>query len=132
MLHLELDPRSAVPAYRQLMDQLKYYVASGSLAEGDRLPSIRELARYLGVNPTTVVRTYAELEHEGVIERKHGKGVFVGRRAKGPSRRELERALRRHARQLAVEATQMGAGEELVLRVVREELSSLNDERKKR
>ena len=101
MLHLELDPKSAVPAYRQLMNQLKYYVASGVLNGGDRLPSIRELARYLGVNPTTVVKTYTELEHEGLIDRLQGKGVFVKQGVGVVSRRERESVLRERARQLA-------------------------------
>ncbi len=125
MLHIEIDSRSAVPAYRQLMDQVKYYVASGAVRGGDRLPSIRELSRYLGVNPTTVVKAYTELEHEGAIERRHGKGVFVRDGVESLSRKELAAALHEAARRLAVEALQMGAPRELVLRVVREELTAV-------
>ena len=67
MLHFEVDPRGPTPAYHQLMEQVVRYVAAGSLAPGDRLPSIRELARDLGVNPSTVVRAWSELEHMAAL-----------------------------------------------------------------
>lgn len=124
-LHLQIDPHSGVPVYRQMMDQVKYYVASGVLQAGDQLPSIRELAQRLVVNPTTVVKAYTELEHAQVIEMRHGKGVFVAERAVRMSDREREKALRRIARQLTVEAAQMKAAPDLVLRIVEEELANL-------
>ena len=125
MLHLQLDTRSAVPAYRQLMDQVRYYVASGALRTGDRLPSIRELARTLGVNPTTVVKAYTELEHQEVIERQHGRGVFVRGGGRGLDPAEIEKALREGARRLALEAAQMGAERRQVLEILGEELDAL-------
>jgi GntR family transcriptional regulator len=128
MLHLHVDPHSGIPVYRQVMDQFKYYIASGALKAGDQVPSIRDLAKSLGVNPTTVVKAYTELEHEGVIAMVHGKGAFVAEQARRLSGRERESALRRHARQLAVEAAQMGAEESLVLRIVREELGAMGKE----
>ena len=128
MLHLQIDPQSGIPVYRQVMDQTKYYVASGSLRAGDQLPSIRELARALAVNPTTVVKAYNELQHEGVIEMRHGKGAFVADGAGRLSAGERTQALRRLARQLAVEASQMGASVDEVLGVVRDELEALSHE----
>ena len=129
MLHLQIDPHSGIPVYRQVMDQVKYYVAAGTLRPGDVLPSIRELAQALSVNPTTVVKAYNELQHEGVVEMRHGKGVFVADEAPGMSDAERRKALARIARQLAVEALQMGASSDLVLRIVRDELEALNRER---
>lgn len=126
MLHFQIDPHSGVPVYRQMMDQVKYYVASATLHPGDQLPSIRELAQRLTVNPTTVVKAYSELEHEEVIEMRHGKGAFITERATRLSDREREKALRRLARQLAVEARQMGASSEVVLRVLNEEYNELS------
>ncbi|MHC4200886.1 MAG: GntR family transcriptional regulator [Planctomycetota bacterium] len=128
MLHLQIDPHSGVPVYRQVMDQIKYYVASDVLAPGDRLPSIRELARQLHVNPTTIVKAYTELGHEGAIQLRQGKGAFVAEGARRMTAREREKALRRLARQLAVEAGQMGAAADAVLRVVREELNGMSKE----
>jgi GntR family transcriptional regulator len=127
-LHLQLDPHSGVPVYRQMMDQVKYYIASGALQPGDQLPSIRELAQKLSVNPTTVVKAYNELQHGDVIEMRHGKGVFVTERSVRMSDREREKALRRLARQLAVEAAQMKAAAPIVLRIVEEEMTDLANE----
>jgi len=128
-LHLQIDAHSGVPVYRQMMDQVKYYVASGALQPGDQLPSIRELAQKLSINPTTVVKAYGELQHAQVIEMVHGKGVFVADRSVRMSDRERDKALRRIARQLAVEAAQMKAPSTLVLRIVEEELSDLAENR---
>jgi GntR family transcriptional regulator len=127
-LHLQIDPHSGVPVYRQMMDQIKYYIASGVLQAGDQLPSIRELAQKLSVNPTTVVKAYSELEHSQAIQTQHGKGVFVSERAVRMSEREREKILRRIARQLAVEAAQMKAPRALVLRIVQEEIDDLPDD----
>lgn len=126
MLHFHIDPHSGIPVYRQLMDQVKYYVASGTMRPGDQLPSIRELAQALTVNPTTVVKAYTELEHEEVIEMRHGRGAFITERATRLSEREREKALRRLARQLAVEAAQMGASSEVVFRVLKEEFNEIS------
>jgi GntR family transcriptional regulator len=128
MLHFQIDPHSGIPVYRQMMDQVKYYVAAGTLRRGDQLPSIRELAQALAVNPTTVVKAYSELEHEGVIEMRHGRGAFVAETAARMSAVECQKVLRRLARQLAVEAGQMGATVHQVRRVVEEELEAVHGE----
>ena len=125
LLHFQINPHSGVPVYRQMMDQVKYYVASGVLRAGDQLPSIRELAQRLTVNPTTVVKTYCELEHEQVIEMRHGKGAFVAESGARLSAKEREQALRRLARQLIVEAKQMGAAKETLMRVVKDEMEEI-------
>ncbi|MCB9896606.1 MAG: GntR family transcriptional regulator [Planctomycetes bacterium] len=126
MLHYQIDPANSAPAYRQLMAQVQYYVASGAVKAGERLPSIRELARALRVNPSTIVKAYGELEHAGVIERRQGSGVFVRAGAKTPSKRERVRTLRERARSLVVEARQMGAERELVLDLLAEEWDALD------
>ena len=128
MLHVQIDPHSGVPVYRQVMDQMKYYVASGVLEAGDMLPSIRALARAMSVNPATIVKAYNELQHEGVIEIRHGKGAFVAEAAKRMSAAERDKALRRLARQLAIEAVQMGATGEMVRRIVVEEMERIVNE----
>lgn len=129
MLHFQIDPHSGVPVYRQIIDQVKYYVAGGTLQSGEQLPSIRELSEQLTVNPTTVVKAYNELVHEEVIELRHGKGAFVAPQASGLTDQEKEKALRRIARQLAIEATQMGAAPQQVLAIVEQEFDSLRTER---
>jgi len=73
-----LTPSSGVPVYLQLIGQVKHAVETGALQPGDQLPTIRRLAEDLVVNPNTVVRAYRELQHEGVIELRHGSGAYVG------------------------------------------------------
>ena len=124
-LHFQIDVRSGVPVYRQLMDQVRYYIASGLLKPGNQLPSIRELAQRLTVNPTTIVKAYTELEHEKAIELRRGKGAFIAEQVR-PSASDCRAALRRAARQLAVEATQMGASVQDAVQTVREEFAELN------
>ena len=125
MLYLQIDPHSGIPVYRQVMDQVKYYVASGTLKVGSQLPSIRELSKTLSVNPTTVVKAYTELQHEGVIKMKQGKGAFVAEVEEKMTRRERRKVLERLARQMMVEARQMGAPPELVRRVVEEQIKDM-------
>jgi len=68
------------------MEQVKHAVETGALREGDQLPMIRKVAEDLVMNPNTVVRAYRELEHEGVIELKHGSGAFIREAAEGRAR----------------------------------------------
>jgi GntR family transcriptional regulator len=71
------NPSSGVPIYLQLMEQVKHGVETGALRPGEQLPGIRPLAEELVINPNTVAKAYRELEHEGVIELRHGAGAFV-------------------------------------------------------
>ena len=74
-----IDTKSGVPIYRQIIEQVKFAIARGELQPGDQLPTVRQSAVNLAVNPNTVVRAYRELELEGVIETQQGSGTFVGR-----------------------------------------------------
>jgi GntR family transcriptional regulator len=77
------NPASGVPIYLQLMEQVKHAIETGALRAGEQLPGIRPLAEELVINPNTVAKAYRELEHEGVIELRHGAGAFVSAAAKG-------------------------------------------------
>jgi GntR family transcriptional regulator len=72
-----VDPHSGVPVYRQLMDQIKFHIASGVLKPGDELPSTRGLSAELGVNPITISKAYSYLEREGVVDRRPGRPLVV-------------------------------------------------------
>src|SRR5881394_3626717 len=71
------NPSSGVPIYLQLMEQVKHSIETGALRPGEQLPGMRPLAEELVINPNTVAKAYRELEHEGVIELRHGAGAFV-------------------------------------------------------
>jgi GntR family transcriptional regulator len=74
-----LDAHSGVPVYRQLIDQVTGGMAAGSLGAGDQLPTVRQVAVDLSINPNTVVRAYRELEIRGVLETQQGTGTFISR-----------------------------------------------------
>lgn len=94
-----LDLRSGVPVYRQIMDQVLAGVASGTLAPGDQLPTVRQTAVELAVNPNTVMRAYREMEIRGLLETHQGSGTFIANRK--VERDEVER--RRQLNQLVGE-----------------------------
>jgi len=74
-------PSTGVPIYLQLMEQVKHAIETGALRPGEQLPGIRPLAEELVINPNTVAKAYRDLQHEGVIELRHGAGAFVSRNA---------------------------------------------------
>ncbi len=91
-MDFSIDPKSGVPFYRQIKERVKYGIARGLLAPGDQLPTVRQLAADLSVNPNTVVRAYREMELEGLLDTQQGSGTFVGLRR--PEIDELEKLRR--------------------------------------
>jgi GntR family transcriptional regulator len=81
-----LPQSSGVPVYLQLIEQIKHAVETGALRAGDQLPTIRKVAGELVINPNTVARAYRELEHEGILELRHGSGAFIKEPAGGRTR----------------------------------------------
>jgi GntR family transcriptional regulator len=77
--HFALDLATGVPVYRQIIDQVCGGIASGSLSAGDQLPTVRQLAVDLSVNPNTVVRAYRELEIRGILDTQQGTGTFISK-----------------------------------------------------
>ncbi|MBI4579995.1 MAG: GntR family transcriptional regulator [Planctomycetes bacterium] len=88
-MFIRLESSSAVPVYRQIVDQVRYQIAAGMLRPGDRLPSVRDLARQLPVNQNTVLKAYDLLDREGLIDRRQGDGTFV--QASVPTLKKSER-----------------------------------------
>jgi GntR family transcriptional regulator len=78
MIDFKLDPKSGVPFYRQIIDQIRYGVATGSLNVGEQLPTVRALAVELKVNLNTVSKAYRELEIQNILETQQGTGTFIG------------------------------------------------------
>ncbi|HEY2470222.1 MAG TPA: GntR family transcriptional regulator [Terracidiphilus sp.] len=88
-----LDLHTGVPVYRQIVDQVRGAVASGALNSGDQLPTVRQLAVDLEINPNTVVRAYRELEYDGLLETHQGTGTFISDRKISRSGNERQRQL---------------------------------------
>jgi len=79
-MEIRLDMESPEPIYLQIMDSIKHLVATGELKPGEQLPTVRQLATDLRINPNTVARAYLELDREGVISTQQGRGTFVSER----------------------------------------------------
>lgn len=108
-MRFDVDTTSAVPIYAQLVAGVKRAIAGGVLRPGDALPSLRELAGQLRVNPLTVSKAYRELEAEGVITTEHGRGSFVSARAAAESDSYRREALAQAVDRLLLEASHLGA-----------------------
>jgi GntR family transcriptional regulator len=122
MTFFRLNASSGVPLYVQLMEQVKHAVETGALRPGDQLPTIRALAQELVMNSNTVVRAYRELEHEGIVELRHGLGVFISPSvsARGKVMRQAQNIV-----ELAVERLRsLGVTEQEMRRLFESELSS--------
>lgn len=91
--HFLLSPSSGAPLYRQLIDQLRVEVFSGRLAPGTMLPSVRQVAHELEINPMTVSKAYSRLADEGVLERVPGQGIRIPTRKDGRHRRAREKVV---------------------------------------
>ena len=105
---IRVDPTSAEPLFEQVVFAVKTAVARGQAQAGDRLPSVRELARDLGINPNTVVRAYEALERDGVIVRRQGAGCFLTGGGSELATAERRRQLQALLRKAATEAFHLG------------------------
>ncbi len=100
MIEFHLNSRSGLSPYQQLVQQVRHALRLGLLKEGDRLPTVKDVAKQMAVNPNTVLKAYRELEHDGLVAARPGVGTFVTRTlvdgtlaAQGPLRKELQRWL---------------------------------------
>ncbi len=100
MIEFHLNARSGLSPYQQLVQQVRHALRLGLLNEGDRLPTVKDVAKQMAVNPNTVLKAYRELEHDGLVAARPGVGTFVTRTladgtlaAHGPLRKDLQRWL---------------------------------------
>src|ERR1700722_14123332 len=102
-----LDSHSGVPVFRQIIDQVQAGIATGTLGHGDQLPTVRQVAVDLEINPNTVLRAYREMEIRGIVDSQQGMGTFIASRKMEQSKAERERALSQLVSEFASRA---GAG----------------------
>jgi len=115
-----LDLHTGVPVYRQLIDQVRAGISSGSLSAGDQLPTVRQLAVDLAINPNTVMRAYRELELGGLLETHQGTGTFISEKKPEKKTAERERQLDQMAGEFAARAGAAGFALEEVIERLRE------------
>ena len=106
-MKLHISTTNGVPIYLQIVNQVKYLVASGRLATGAELPPIRELAESMLINPNTVARAYRELEAAGLVEKRRTAGTYVSDQGSPLARRERVKILAERIDALLAEARQM-------------------------
>ena len=119
-MDLRIAPSDGTPIYLQIVNQVKYLVASGRLGPGEELPPIRTLAERLRVNPNTVARAYRELEVAGVVTKRRTTGTYVSDAGSPLAREERLRILAERADALLIEARQMGVSLDELMALVRE------------
>lgn len=117
---LRIDARDAAPIWRQIEDGMRRLVASGALAAGAAVPSVRDLATDLGVNPATVSKAYQRLTDAGVLEVRRGAGTFVAAAPPAMARGEKSRSLREAAERYVHLAVTLGASEKEAMAAVDE------------
>ena len=127
-LHVRLDTAGGVPIYLQLIEQIKYHIATGTLKADDELPSVRTLASAQLINPNTVARAYLELEREGVIYKRRGMGTYVAEKGVSMSSEERRHIVCKLMEKALVEGTQLGLDAASLRRVFEETLKKFSSQ----
>jgi GntR family transcriptional regulator len=124
-MQIHLSTSDGVPIYLQIVNQVKYLVASGKLQAGEELPPIRTLAERLLINPNTVARAYRELELAGVVNKRRTAGTYVSAAGSPLARRERLKILTERVDALLAEAQQMDVDTETLIDLVRQREAAL-------
>jgi GntR family transcriptional regulator len=128
-VQLHISTNDGVPIYLQIVNQIKYLVASGRLAAGEELPPIRVLAERLLINPNTVARAYRELETAGIVEKRRTAGTYVSDQGSPLARRERIKILTERIDALLAEAGQMDVTLEEVLKLIEQRHAAMQSTR---
>jgi GntR family transcriptional regulator len=124
-MDITINLADGVPIYRQIVNQVKYLVASGLLLPGEELPPIRTLALQLKVTPNTIVKAYGELEVSGVVHSRRGAGTYVSEGRQHMARRERQRIIEQRIDALLAEAHQLNFTADDILRMVQERRAAM-------
>lgn len=124
-MRVHIDYNSSEPIYRQAVEQIKLMVVSGQLREGDRIPSIRELARELAINPTTAAKVYTELEHAGVLTLRQGQGAFIRNNPNLVAPKAARKIVADQAQRMIVDGLRLGLDGGAIQGIVGDELDRI-------
>ena len=128
-MQIHISPHDGVPIYQQVVNQIKYLVASGRLEAGEELPAIRVLAEKLIVNPNTVARAYRELESAGIVEKRRTAGTYVSDQGSPLARRERLKILTGRIDALLAEARHMDVALEDIVKLVQQRHAAMQSTR---
>lgn len=124
-VQIHISPSDGVAIYQQIVNQIKYLVASGRLSAGEELPPIRGLAEQLLINPNTVARAYRELEMAGIVEKRRTAGTYVSDQGSPLARRERMKILTDRTDLLLAEATHLGVALEDIIKLIQQRHSAM-------
>ena len=124
---IAIDPRDSVPIWRQLEDEIRRLVAIGAYSPGSAVPSVRELAQQLRINPATASKAYQRLTDAGILLVRRGEGTFVADSPSEPSKKEKRTSLGAAARRFAAIAATVGASEDEAVDAVRDALGAVRN-----
>jgi GntR family transcriptional regulator len=125
-MQIHITTADGVPIYQQIVNQVKYLVASGRLSPGDEMPPIRVLAERLIVNPNTVARAYRELESAGVVEKRRTAGTYVSEQGSPLARKERMKILTERVDALLAESRQMDVPYDELVKLLDKRNQSMN------
>ena len=127
-MQIQISTSDGVPIYQQIVSQVRYLIAAGRLQPGEELQPIRVLAEQLTVNPNTVARAYLELEHAGIVTKRHGAGTYVSETRSPLPQREKTKILARRADALLTEARHLDVELSEVIKLLRERDGVMKEE----
>jgi GntR family transcriptional regulator len=128
---VHVDVRNGLAVYDQIVRQMKFAVADGALRTGELVPSVRELARELAINPNTVARAYRQLQDDGIVEPVRGTGLAIAAMARRQCQSERSKLIRSRLRMVLEEALHSGLDEQEIESLMRDELASAHRSKNK-
>ncbi|MBU0477266.1 GntR family transcriptional regulator [bacterium] len=132
MIPIHVNPSSGVPIYMQVMNQIRSLIVSTALKTNDKLPSVRELAEFLQVNPMTISKAYSILELEKTVYRLHGKGIYVSSSTNILKKKERLAMLQNHVKHIVYEAMRLDISVEETTNMLREIFKKLNEKQEEK
>ena len=131
-MFLKIDATNGVPLYLQIAKEVKHSIALGSLQIGEQLPSVREIALQITVNPNTVAKAYRELEAQGVVETRRGTGTFVSKKVVSISKEERNRTVAELIDRALDEAEHLRMSESELMRLFDDRVTAFKKEKERR
>jgi len=125
-MQIRIDNSSDRPVYQQIIDQIKRDIALGRLNKDEKLPTVRQMARQIAINPNTIAKAYRQLEQEGIITTKPGTGAFVANLDSNLSRAVRKRLISEELERIAVEAFHMQLDRQTLLELFSNAIEKFN------